>query len=112
MNSDGDGGLLDDPDFKEWAEHTRTQVMPMMQDSALVISLVPKGDADIKFAVELGLSIMLDKPLIIVIAPGQIIAGKLRMVADEIVEWDPDSKAGTKGLMTVLQEFQKKYPDA
>jgi hypothetical protein len=81
--------MSDDPDFHAWAEHQRLHVMPMMHDSALIISLVPKGEADIKFAVELGLAIMLDKPLIVVIAPGQIVAGKLRQVADSIIEWEP-----------------------
>jgi len=105
-----DDGLLNDPDFKEWAEHQRVNVMPMMQDSALVVSLVPTGDADIKFAVELGLAIMLDKPLICVISPGQIIAGKLRMVADEIVEWAPGDTPDE--LMAKLNAIKKRYPDA
>lgn len=99
--------ILDDDAFKEWAEHTRSHVMPMIQDSALVISLVPKGDADIKFAVELGLAIMLDKPIIAVVAPGQIIAGKLRAVADEIVEWSPDGSS--EELMAILAEAQKRF---
>lgn len=97
MNDD----LLDDPDFQEWAERTRTQLMPMIQDSALVVSLVPQGDADMKFVVELGLAIMLDKPIVAVVHPGTIITGKLRQVADAIVEWD--SGQGNEALMAELQ---------
>jgi len=94
--------ILNDPDFWEWAEHVRTHVMPLILESALVVSLVPKGEADIKFAVELGLGIMLDKPIIAVIQPGTIIAGKLRMVADVILEWDPDTN-DNKALVAELQ---------
>ncbi|RPI09107.1 MAG: hypothetical protein EHM63_05235 [Actinobacteria bacterium] len=107
MSSDGDEGILNDPDFKAWAYRTRTQVMPMVQDSALVVSLVPKGDADMKFAVELGLAIMLDKPLVIVVEPGQIIAGKLRQVADEIVEWVPGDN--NEVFLESLKSIQKRF---
>ena len=103
-------GLLDDPDFQEWAERTRTHVMPMIQESALVISLVPKGDADVKFAVELGLAIMLDKPLLIVVQPGQIIAGKLRQVADEIVEWEPGNE-DRSALEMAMARIRKRFPE-
>lgn len=81
--------LLHDPDFVAWAEDVRVRVMPMIAESAMTVSLVPLGPADVKFAVELGLSIMLDKPLVMVIAPGQEMPPKLRVVADYIVEWEP-----------------------
>lgn len=98
------------PEFDEWAEHQRTHVMPMMQDSALVISLVPQGDPDIKFAVELGLSIMLDKPLLVVVMPGTIVAGKLRQVADEIVEWDPSSD-DRDVLTEAMVRMRERFPE-
>jgi hypothetical protein len=96
--------ILRDPGFIEWAEHQRIHVMPMIQESGVTISLVPKGPADMKFAVELGLSIMLDKPIIAVIEPGQEIPGKLIAVADHIVEWEPGQgqEALTKALGAVM----------
>ena len=100
--------LLDDPDFQAWAKRTRSELMPMIQESALIISLVPKGDADMKFAVELGLSVMLDKPIIAVVAPGQIIAGKLRQVADAIVEWSPNQPGGQVALMAEIDQQRKR----
>ena len=98
--------VLDDPDFQEWAKRTRSKLMPMIQESALVISLVPTSDADMKFAVELGLSIMLDKPIIAVVSPGQIIAGKLRQVADAIVEWTPGDGQGA--LMAEIERQRRR----
>ncbi len=68
----------------------------------MTVSLVPKGPADMKFAVELGLSIMLDKPFIAVVAPGQEVPAKLRAVADRIVVWEPGQSEAD--LMAALRE--------
>jgi len=51
---------------------------------------VDPASVDIKFAVELGLMIMLDKPIIMVIQPNQVLPEKLRRVADDIVVHDPE----------------------
>ena len=64
----------------------------MLLDSAATVSLVPSAESvDAKFAVELGLSIMLDKPLILVVAPGTRIPDRLVRVADAIVEGELSS---------------------
>jgi nucleoside 2-deoxyribosyltransferase len=77
---------LDDPDARAWARRVRKELVPMIRDSTVTISLVPTGDADVKFAVELGMAIMLGKPIILVVAPGTQVPDKLVLVADEIVE--------------------------
>ena len=64
-----DDDLFDDPGWNAYVTHVRTELIPMLEGSAMTISLAPndpKG-TDIKFAIELGLSIMLDKPIIVVI---------------------------------------------
>lgn len=76
----------DHPDAKAWARRVRTDLVPKIQSSAATISIVPTGDTDIKFAVELGLSIMLGKPLILVVMPGTQVPDKLVLIADEIAE--------------------------
>lgn len=76
------------PDGRDWVEHVRDDLIPKLKSSAMTISLVPEGDSDLKFAVELGLSIMFDKPLLLVVKPGQRIPSQLVKVADEIVEID------------------------
>lgn len=80
--------IENDPEFIEFAERVQRELVPMIKDSAVTISLVPKGPADIKYAVELGLSIMLDKPIIVAVQPGTQIPAKLAKIADEIVELD------------------------
>lgn len=54
----------------------------------MTISLIPRGQTDIKFALELGLSIMMDKPIIALVQPGMSIPSGLAAVAAEIVEVD------------------------
>jgi hypothetical protein len=44
----------------------------------------------VKFALELGFSIMLDKPIIAVVGHGAKVPAKLVQVADSIIEMDPD----------------------
>lgn len=73
-----------DPDL-EWETHVRETLIPMITGSAATISLVPRGGTDVKFAVELGYTLMLDKPLILVVAPGVNVPKRLRRAADAIV---------------------------
>lgn len=58
----------------------------------------PKGETDIKFAVELGLSIMLDKPVVLLAAPGVTIPPGLRRIAHAVIELrqDIDTEAGRR----------------
>lgn len=75
----------------EWAAFARqvkAGLVPKMQDSTVVMSLVPEEGTDVKFAVELGYAIMLDKPIIAMVLPGTKIPPKLLMVADDIIEID------------------------
>ncbi len=93
------GDVWDDPDVRAWAQRVVDELLPMLEDSALTISVVPDqaGVDDIKFAVELGLSIMLDKPIILAVVPGRPVPAKLAKLADGIVEFDVDrDPAGTQ----------------
>lgn len=107
VNPDGDDmspDILDDPGFQEWAEGAQKLLVPMLQQSAISVSLVPDGPADIKFAVELGLSIMMDKPIIAVVMPGRPVPGHLIRVADVIVEGDMSTAKGREKLQRAIQE--------
>jgi hypothetical protein len=59
----------------------------MIEGSAVGVSIVPTDPdgVDVKFAVELGLMIMMDKPICLVVQPGTEIPAHLKRVADEIV---------------------------
>jgi len=78
--------VWDDPEAKAWARRVVTEMVPSLRASAVSISLVPHNEGDVKFWVELGASIMLGKPILVVALKGRQIPPKLRLVADEIVE--------------------------
>ena len=81
-----------DPEWQAYVTRTRSELVPMIEGSSIGLSIVPTDPekVDIKFAVELGLMIMLDKPIIMVIRPNQVLPEKLRKVADDIVVHDPE----------------------
>lgn len=102
MTDDDDGNIWEEPEVREWADSVLTGMLPKMQESAVTISLVPEsGRGDVKFWVELGASIMLDKPIIAVTIGDAEIPGKLRQVADEVVRLESlDDTVGSARLLT------------
>lgn len=98
-------GIEQEAWWQEFVDHTRRQTLAQMVDSAIVVSINPGGEPDIKYAVELGLSIMLDKPILLVSMPGREIPERLRRVADEVVECDLDLEAGRQAVTEALQRM-------
>jgi hypothetical protein len=94
--------LYDNPEFRAYAKRVRTELVPMIEDSALTVSLLPEGELDVKFAVELGLSILLDKPIIAVVKPGVKVSNKLVLVADQIVEGDMSTEEGKDKMAAAI----------
>lgn len=82
--------LWDSPGLKQLVEICNVDLIPSIKDSDATISLVPTIETDVKFAVEVGLSLMLDKPIILLVCPGTKIPPKLAKIADELVEVDFD----------------------
>ncbi len=86
-----------------WVRDVREGTVKKMADSAMVMSLVPDGEPDIKFAVELGMAIMLGKPIVALALHGQAIPPKLREIADAVIEVsDMDTEAGKAELQAKL----------
>jgi hypothetical protein len=88
-------GPWDDPEFTDWADDVLINMAPKLRKSAFSISLW-SGKHDVKLWVELGASIYMDKPIILLVFEDQEIPPKLKLVADEIVAIksfdDPGSK--------------------
>jgi hypothetical protein len=83
----------------------------MIRDSMITVSLVPDEarNSDLKFAVELGLSIMFDKPILCVIKPGMQVPEHLVRVADLIVECDLNNPRDRERLGEAIAKFAKQY---
>lgn len=100
--------LEHDPVYQAWAQRIRRELVPMLEDSAASVTLVSPKGPDVKFAVELGLSIMMEKPIIAVVQPGMKIPKGLAKVADEIVEvdWDGDMERNHASIQAAFQRIQ------
>lgn len=103
--------MQQDPSLKRLVEHVRRNLIPMIERSEIVVSIVPhdQSGTDVKFALELGYSVMLDKPIIAVVRPGTKIPEKLARVVDRFVECDdPKSPGLTERLAEALHELLPK----
>ena len=59
----------------------------------LRVMIAPRTDEkfDIEFALQIGSSILLGKPLILLLHSGRVVPPKLRAIADRIIETDLDA---------------------
>lgn len=80
------GDIWQQPSTKVWVNQVLDDMVPKLEGSVMSCSLIPDDrEGDVKFWVELGASIMFDKPIIAVAFNNQPIPERLRRVADEIV---------------------------
>jgi nucleoside 2-deoxyribosyltransferase len=97
--------------WDEWVSHVRRETLAQMDASAFVMQLYTDKEPDVKFAVEIGLGFLLDKPIFAIVMRGASVPKKLEMVADLIVEADLDTEEGREHLETQLQEFAKQFKE-
>lgn len=90
---------IDAPDVQAWARRVLDEVVPMIDQSTVFVSLVPTSEVDIKFAVEMGLALMMDKPIIVAVSPGVRVPAKLLGIADAVVEFDPSQPDATQARL-------------
>lgn len=92
--------------FDEWVDHQRSTTIKQMADSSLVVHIVPirPQELDIEYALQLGASILMGKPIIAIIPAGREIPGKLELVLDHRVDLDNDidTEAGKLELQRKL----------
>lgn len=104
---------LNEDERQQWARfvaYQREHTVRQMADSAFVMSLVTEGEIDIEFALQTGMAVLMNKPIMAVVFPGATIPRKLRLVADVVVEADLDTEEGRKKL-TAAMEKMRAEPD-
>lgn len=105
------GDYSQDPEFKAWEARVHADLIPKLASSGSVISMVPKGETDIKFAVELGLSIMMNKPILALVQPGTDVPPKLNLVADKVIVADLSTALGNAKAQTEIKAFLETLPE-
>ena len=100
-----------DADFQAFEAEVQEGLIPKLVDSACTVSLVPRGETDVKFAVELGMSIMLDKPILAIVQEGTSVPKRLLKVADRVIVGDMETSEGIAKLQGEIQSFLATLPD-
>lgn len=97
---------LADPEYQAWATRIHDHVLPGLESSGAHCMFFAGGlEPDINYAVELGLSVLLDKPILVVRPPGMEIPERLRRVADLVVEIDLAQPGVGEHLGQLIKEF-------
>lgn len=95
---------FDHPEFKAFLKRVLRDTAPKIAASAYVMSIAPStGTADVKQAVEIGLAILMDKPLIVLAPRGRTVADRLLRIADVVIEIDMDTAAGREAAVDKIK---------
>lgn len=101
----------DSKEFQDYAAYVLNERMPHMKAAAVVMVIAPNCvDLDVKIAVEIGLGIILDKPLILIAPHGRHIADRLLRIADHVIPGDPSTEEGRNEINRTLDQLLSQYP--
>lgn len=96
----------DDPEWRAYADRAERELRPMIEDSAISLTLFsPKPDA--KLAIELGFTLLLGKPFIILKPSGQNVPATLARVADAVIEYDEGQLGSPQIMERVRTEVER-----
>jgi len=93
---------------RRFARRVRSDLIPKIENSAMTVSLVMEGEPDVKFAIELGFTIMVDKPLVAVVPAGRPIPEKLAHVVDLFIEDPGDPKILAERIKEAMLEMRRR----
>lgn len=105
------GDWQTDPEWIEFVRHHREHSIKAMSESSIVMHLAPPGEMtwdnfDVKYALELGASILMGKPILVVAMRDRDIPPKLFAVADAIVtDIDLDTQAGQDRIAYAIKSL-------
>lgn len=84
------GDLWEDPRARAWRDRANRELRPMIEDSAVSLTLWPSdGKPDAKIAVELGFTLLLGKPLVILAPANAEIPPHLARIAESVIDYEP-----------------------
>lgn len=108
------GGVTGMEDWSEsdqgrrWIKDVRASLTPKLRDSAITAMLSPGDDPDVKVAVELGMTLLMGKPLIILRMPGRAVPDAVLRAASavlDVTEADLGSPALAERLAVLAEEL-------
>lgn len=102
------------PEFEKFAQRVREELVPGIEGSNIFVSITPSSPdkVDVKFALELGLAIMFDKPIVACIQPGAKVPEKLARVVEKFVELDLNDPTQHVRLNEAIAEMMEKQSES
>lgn len=86
----------------EWitfADKVRRDMIPQMEESSHVAVISPDGpDFDVAFAVQIGATVILDKPLVVLVPHGFKPPRRLLLIADKVIQVSEDDTDRTRAM--------------
>lgn len=108
----GWNGDIPEEEWQRFENEVREQVVDKMAHSALVTTLNP-GDRgpDVKLAVEVGMTILLDKPMLVIARDGDDVPEMLARVAHAVIRHsgDLDTEEGKQELFDQLKPYLDEF---
>lgn len=93
-------------EWRRFATRMRAQLAPMIAGSKVTVSIAPPNDEiDIQYGLELGLSIIMNKPILTVVPPGRSVPDKLARVSDVVVSADLGTPEGQQAVQAALKKL-------
>lgn len=91
--------------WKDYGERFRREVMPKLLGADIGMSVFSGADdVSVQGATELGMLLLLGKPVILVCPVGAAVPEKLRAAASFVIdEWDPEDPASQERIADALR---------
>lgn len=107
-------GWDEDIPAEEWQRfenEVREQVVDKMVDSALVTTINSASGPDVKLAVEVGMSILLDKPMVVIARDGDPVPAALERIAHAVIRHSGDltTDEGKQELFDQLKPYLEEF---
>jgi hypothetical protein len=97
----------EDRAWSDFSREFRAEVLPKLLSSAICLSIQSDEDGfDVKQATEIGASLLLGKPVLIVVPLGRTVPPGLRRAADVVIDdWQPGDVASQDRMLTALRQL-------
>jgi hypothetical protein len=96
---------------RRMSKGVREDMIPKMKASMFVLAPLEK-DADIYMALQVGLALMLDKPLFLIVPKGTWLSPRLRASAEMVLEGDIADGDFKQKLEVAISEFIRRQATA
>lgn len=92
--------------WAEYSEQFRKRTLPQLLKSDITLTVYEGGDdPPVKAATEIGMMLLMGKPILVVALPDVPLPAGLMRAADEIVEADPSTDEGQTEITAALRRM-------